>query len=84
MQIAKPAVTTSGTIMTEGGFCCDTGQKRVLHVLFCFQDQKRVIALYGERETDERRVKLQVQVSAGYDHGLGRQVGERREGNEGV
>lgn len=65
MQFAKQAVTTSGKNMTEGGFGCDTGQKQVLHVWFCFQDQKRVIALYGERNKDERRVKLHVQVSAG-------------------
>lgn len=37
-------------------------KKRVLHVWFCFQDQKRVIALYGERNKDERRVKLHEQV----------------------
>lgn len=39
--------------MTVGGFYCDTGQKRVLHVWFCFRDQKRVTASYEEREQRE-------------------------------
>lgn len=42
MQIAKPAVTTSGKNMTEGGFCCDR-TKTVL---------TRLVLLPGPKEGD--------------------------------